>query len=343
MPQFFFAVGFAFRLTFGRRAQTEGLASAYWHVVKRFLGLALVAIVVYDAPQVARTWQQFTEHGGWEAFRMAISSSVKTWFQTLMHIAVTSLWILPVIRAVRLVRIAFMVASAAAHVAISHWFYYDWVQTGGIDGGVLGFLIWCVPTLIGTLACDAVIQPDGRPRLTGMIVWSIVLMAFGWLMSCGTTLYNVNETDAPTAGNKMWAADPVLPSRQRLDTHTLAWAEPPFVSPPPASDRKENYWMMSQRGGTLSYHMFAAGLSLALYAMFYIACDMWGWQLALFRTLGTNALVGYILHGIVDNAVSPFVPNDSPGWYVTAGFLVFFYVTWLFIRHLEKSGIYLKL
>ena len=28
MPQFFFAVGFAFRLTFGRRAQTEGLAAA---------------------------------------------------------------------------------------------------------------------------------------------------------------------------------------------------------------------------------------------------------------------------------------------------------------------------
>jgi hypothetical protein len=156
-------------------------------------------------------------------------------------------------------------------------------------------------------------------------------------------LYNVNETDVPTAGEKRWVADPVVPSRDRLDAHALTWAEPPFVPPPPASERKENYWMMSQRGGTLSYHTFAAGLSLALYVVFYFACDVWGWQLALFRTLGTNALVGYILHGMVDNAISGFIPRNAPGWYLTAGFLVYFYITWLFIRHLEKNGIYLKL
>jgi len=37
MPQFFFAVGFAFRLTFGRRASTKGLGSAYFRAVRRFL------------------------------------------------------------------------------------------------------------------------------------------------------------------------------------------------------------------------------------------------------------------------------------------------------------------
>ena len=61
MPQFFFAVGFAFRLTFGRRAQTEGLARAYGHVVRRLLGLALVAIVIYSAPTRAapgRRWSR---------------------------------------------------------------------------------------------------------------------------------------------------------------------------------------------------------------------------------------------------------------------------------------------
>ena len=77
--------------------------------------------------------------------------------------------------------------------------------------------------------------------------------------------------------------------------------------------------------------------------LFYIACDIWGWQLGLFRTLGTNALVGYVLHGMVDGAVSPFIPKDAPGWYVTCGFLLYFGITYLFIRHLEKNGIYLKL
>jgi len=101
--------------------------------------------------------------------------------------------------------------------------------------------------------------------------------------------------------------------------------------------------MMSQRAATVSYHTFAGGVALILYGLFYIACDVWGWQLGVFRTLGTNALVGYILHGMVDRAVSPFIPRDAPGWYLTAGFLLYFFITWLFIRHLEKNNIYLKL
>jgi predicted acyltransferase len=343
MPQFFFAVGFAFRLTFGRRAQSQGLAAAYMHVVRRLLGLALVALVIYEAPLVARSWQKFVEHGAWEAFKGAIDGSVKSWFQTLMHIAVTSLWITPVIRAGALVRIAFMVASAALQIALSHWFYFEWVQTHGIDGGVLGFLSWTIPTIVGTLACDAVTAADGRPRVAKMIVWGAILMGAGWLMSCPTTLYDVNQADAASQSDKDWADDAVVPSRQRLETHRLTWTEPPFVPPPDHTRREENYWMMSQRAATVSYHVFAAGLSLALYGLFYIVCDAWGWQLGLFRTLGTNALVGYILHGMVDSAVSRFIPRDSPGWYVTAGFLVYFGITYLFIRHLEKNNIYLKL
>jgi len=340
MPAFFFAVGFAFRLTFGRRAQSEGLASAYWHVVKRLLGLALVALVIYEAPVIAKSWQKLVEIGPWGAIRI----SAKSWFQTLMHIAVTSLWILPVIRSGPLVRVAYMLFSAGLHLALSHWFYFNWVQTGGIDGGVLGFLAWTMPTIVGTLACDAVTAADGRPRLLKMIVWSALLMGAGWLMSCGTTLYDVvPESPAAGAGENDWAADPVIPSAERWQTHRITWAEPPFVPPPPATEREENYWMMSQRGATLSYHTFAAGLSLAVYVLFYIVCDVIGWQVGLFRTLGTNALVGYILHGIVGDAVARFIPRDSPGWYVTAAFLVYFGITYLFVRHLEKNKIYLKL
>lgn len=340
MPQFFFAVGFAFRLTFGRRAQTEGLARAYGHVVRRLLGLALVAIVIYSAPHAGRTWEAVVEKGPWQALWPAIKG---TWFQTLMHIAVTSLWITPVIRSSAMVRVAYMVASAALQIFLSYWFYFDWVYTGGIDGGVLGFLSWTVPTIMGTLACDAVTAADGRPRIAKMIVWSILLMAAGWLLSCGTTLYDVPEDQVASLKDQLRAPDPVVPSQERLQTHSLNWAEPPFVPPPDGDHRKENYWMMSQRAATVSYHVFAGGLALALYVVFYIACDMWGWQLGLFRTLGTNALVGYVLHGIVSDAVKPFVPNDAPGWYVTLGFLVYFGITYLFIRHLEKNGIYLKL
>src|SRR5262249_44274218 len=82
MPQFFFAVGFAFRLTFGRRTQSEGLTAAYGHVVRRLLGLALVAVVIYDAPVAAKTWTELVDKGPWAA----LEGSARNWFQTLMHI-----------------------------------------------------------------------------------------------------------------------------------------------------------------------------------------------------------------------------------------------------------------
>ncbi len=340
MPQFFFAVGFAFRLTFGRREHADGLPAAYWHAVRRFLGLALVAIVIYGAGSKGLTWDKLVSMGVWETIRGPLKGS---WFQTLMHIAVTSLWILPVIRSSAAVRIAYMVASAALQVFLSYWFYFDWVHTGCIDGGPLGFLAWTIPTMVGTLACDAVAGADRRPRLGSMIVWSAVLMGLGYLLSCGTTLYDVPEDQVESLAKQVRPDDAVMPSRERLETHAIHWAEPPFVPPPDTEHRKQNYWMMSQRAATLSYHTFGAGFSLDVYALFYIACDIWGFQLGVFRTLGTNALIGYILHGIVGDAVEGFVPKNAPAWYVAAGFAVYFGITYLFIRHLEKNKIYLKL
>lgn len=342
MPQFFFAVGFAFRLTFGRRAQAQGLRRAYGHVVRRLLGLALVALVIYEAPTVADNWDELVALGPLGALQMG----VKSWFQTLMHIAVTSLWILPVIRSGPAVRTLFALGSAALFAVLSHWFYFEWVQHGGIDGGVLGFLAWTTPTIVGTLACDIVVDGGSSRRVVRLFGWGALLMLVGWLLSCGSSLYDV-APDQVSGGDSYpaenWAIDPVWPSAERQAAHALRPIEPPFVPPPGPELREENFWMMSQRSANLSYHIFAAGVSLALFGVFYIACDRWGWRLGLFRTLGTNALVAYVLHGIVGNAVERFMPDDSPGWYVAAGFLLYFGVTYLFIRKLERDGIYLKL
>ena len=81
-----------------------------------------------------------------------------------MHIAVTSLWILPVIRAGIGIRVLWMIGSAAAHVALSYWFNFEWVNSSpnGIDGGPLGFLTWTIPAIVGTLACDALAAAESR-------------------------------------------------------------------------------------------------------------------------------------------------------------------------------------
>ena len=358
MPQFFFAVGFAFRLTFLKRAQTQGLVAAYGRTVRRLLGLLLVSLVVYTVDAPAQTWSQLVDRGLWEAIRVPLK---RDWFQTLTHIAVTSLWILPVIRAGLLSRIVYLVASAALHLGISYWFYFQWVNNGqpnGIDGGPFGFLTWTIPTLVGTVACDIVLSQ--RAILARLSLWATMLMLLGYLASCGTRFYDVPAEPASAPAAEKLATQPVVPSRaafqralhkiQRRQWRDLL-AEPPFVPPPhPQGEigqsyrlRQWNYWMMSQRAGTISYLTFAAGFSLAVYALCYVLCDIWRIQLGAFRTFGTNALVAYVLHMMVASAVKPFMPRDVPAWYMWAGCAVFMLITYLFVRVLEKNNVYIRL
>ncbi len=70
-----------------------------------------------------------------------------------------------------------------------------------------------------------------------------------------------------------------------------------------------NYWMMTQRGGAMSYVTFAGGFALLVYVGFYVLADMLGIRIGVFRTFGTNALAAYLLHGIIGGAVKSFIPQ----------------------------------
>src|SRR3974390_1705424 len=61
MPQFLFAVGFAFRLTFGRRAHEKGLAAAYLRVARRLGALMVLSLVIYSIGSLSPTWPPLGE------------------------------------------------------------------------------------------------------------------------------------------------------------------------------------------------------------------------------------------------------------------------------------------
>lgn len=304
MPQFFFAVGFAYRLTFLRRLRTVGLLGATAAALRRNFGLILLGLVFHHLDGGVKTWAELRALGTAGFLATAFQREP---FQTLIHIALTSIWILPVIAARPTVRVVFLIASGALHLWLSQRFYFDWVWTRpGIDGGPLGFLTWTIPTLVGSLAYDAVAK-GGEALLRRLLLWSALLMGLAYALSClggGGTI-----------------------------------AALPFFAP----ESPVNLWTMSQRTGSLTYLTFSAGFSLAVYAGFVVLSDRHEIRPALFRTFGQNALVAYILHPIVATSIKPYVPLDSPGWYILASVLLYFAVNWLFIRSLEKNGVFIKL
>lgn len=356
MPQFLFAVGFSLRLTVGRQLQSGQTWESYLRVVRRLLGLVLVAIVVYAVSPRASSWEELTKLGVWGAIQEPLK---RQWFQTLMHIAVTSLWLVPVIHRSSTTRITWLLGSACLHVILSYVFNFTWCNTppNAIDGGPLGFLTWTIPAILGTFACDWFVAGTAKAEAADKhpgrsIAWSlwiaIALMAMGYLLSCGTRFYDVRPANQSVSLSKL-AFDPVLPASSRIEQVTSVksnwtdWcAEAPFVKPPESSERQWNYWMMSQRAGTLSYLTFAAGFSLAVFVLFYLLCDVYKLQLPLFTTFGTNALAAYILHDLVSNAIQPFFPKDSPYWYAYMGLLLFCLINWLFLRSLQRQKIFLR-
>jgi len=306
MPQFFFAVGFAYRLTFLRRLAETGFWTAALAVLKRNLGLFLLGAVLYHLDGSVKSWQQLQDLGLHGFFAQAFRREL---FQTLVHIAIASIWVLPVIAGTVTSRVVFLVGSAALHFWLSARFYFDWAwNTPVIDGGQLGFLTWSIPLLVGSLAHDAIFHRNAAANpAVRLFAWSGLLMALGYALSC-------------------------------LDGQIAA---PPFVAP--ASSQVISVMTMSQRTGSVSYLTFATGFALAVYALCVILCDQSGTQVGLFRVFGRNALAAYIIHPLVSEAVKPYLPNDAPLWYVGAGLALYLGICTLFNGFLDKHQIFLRL
>jgi predicted acyltransferase len=318
MPQFFCAIGFAYRLTFLRRAAAGG--GAYRHAIRRNLALLLVAFVVHS---VGGSWGSWGDSGQRDA--VFLRWAKQDLFQTLTHIAVTSLWVLPVIAARPGVRVGFAAGSGLLHLGLSYAFNYRWANTppNGVDGGPLGFLTWTVPLIAGSLAYDAWAAAPAPGRLARRLFgWGLVVMVGAYGLSC----LHLAPADLDDWGFRV----------------KVAAAPPPLVhvpDKPPTND----LFTMSQRSGSLTYLGFGAGFSLAVFALFVWACDGRGLRAGVFRMLGTNALAGYIVHGLAAEAIKPLVPRDAPLWYVGTGFAAFLAVCLLLMRGLERQRLFLRL
>jgi hypothetical protein len=101
--------------------------------------------------------------------------------------------------------------------------------------------------------------------------------------------------------------------------------------------------MLGKRMPNLSFMTFATGFQFVLFGLFMAACDIGGLRVGLFRTLGTNPLAAYFIHGMMGLALALLLPHNASLGYCLAGFAIAFGITYLLVRSLEKHGLYWRL
>ena len=355
MPAFHFAVGFALRLTYLRRRTRAGAGAIRARFARRFLGLALIGIVLEFAEEKRLDWATLQGKTFWDVLGPLLKSG---FWNTLTIIAVTSLWVLPVVGASARTRLAFLVASSGLHLILCGAFYFPfmeglpsplsdfWGTDGprGLDGGPLGFLAWAMPQLVGTFAHDLVARTRPIRAFFQLLAWGALFSGAGYTLSCVSTLYPLTDPPTQNEGEIVVAASPVVPPGDRFpaDLRGLL-ADPPFVQPAAADQRQLSYWLMTKRVVTLPFQLASTGYALVVFAVFVLACDAGGCALGLFRTFGQNALAAYLTHEIVGRAVSSYAPHDAPWPWIAGSFFVYFLLTYAFVRQLERKNIFLRM
>jgi hypothetical protein len=174
--------------------------------------------------------------------------------------------------------------------------------------------------IAGSLAHDVVARCAGTAKaVRPLLLWGIGAMVLAYGLSC---LNLITPPNTPTySGLSSWLV------------------APPFVPP----THPVNLWTMSQRAGSVSYLMFGAGLSLAAYALFVWACDVCHWQLGIWRTLGTNALASYVIHGVLGWGFGAAIARQSPPGTVLVGLLLYLAICYVCVWLLEKKGVHWRI
>ncbi|MFO0919421.1 MAG: heparan-alpha-glucosaminide N-acetyltransferase domain-containing protein [Planctomycetaceae bacterium] len=370
-PAFLFAAGFSFRLTMRRRIPRDGKAAAWGHAIWRSLALVAISVAMYGFNgAIAKNWDEVNSEQLWNFVAALLKANL---WETLAIIGLSQIIALPFIAGRTALVVGGMVGLVVGHLLLSYSFNFDFIyaqpnwldaywgaanQTAW-DGGFFGLMMWSSIMLGGAWAHDLVVgYPPGRAA-ANLLACGALVMTIAYGLSCLTTFYDV-PPDTP-ANPRDLATSPVFPTSEQRESAQLRLAELPFSGSPPKNlqqfqeweaqgkttdpprVRPYNYWMMSTRIMTLTFVLFSVGFSMAVLAAFVIVTDLWGMQLGVFRTFGTNALAAYYLHQSIKTATYDLVPKDSPLWWCLVGLAIFFTMTYVFVRFLEKQRIFIRL
>ena len=351
MPTFLFAAGFSLRLTLLRRVARDGAASAYSHAIWRGLALVAVSLAMYGFnDSFVKSWSEVNTNQVWNFLAGMIKANL---WETLAIIGVSQIIVLPFIARKTLVMVLAMIGLALGHMLFSYSFnfafifgqpnwmndYWGAAKQTCWDGGCFVTMSWGAIMLSGAIAHDFVVGRSPVRAATSLIGYGLLLMIAAYGLSCISTVYDIaSDSSVPAA---RLAEFPVFPSRDQLATQPIRLAELPFFAPP--AERPFNYWLMSKRIVSIPFILFASGFAMATLAAFCLLTDHSGVTIGLFRTFGINALAAYFLHHAIEIAIQGIVPKDAPLWWCCIGLVLFYVMTYAFIRYLEKQRLFIRL
>lgn len=102
-------------------------------------------------------------------------------------------------------------------------------------------------------------------------------------------------------------------------------------------------WEFSQRSMTAAYPIFASGLSILTYALFYLVADVWKLNIPHMKVLGYNPLVIYILQQVLIAFYGDYLPRTALLWQAIAGFIVIYGVCYLVAKYMDRSKLIVKI
>ncbi|MCA9199449.1 MAG: hypothetical protein KDA87_18010 [Planctomycetales bacterium] len=361
LPGFLFAAGMSFRLTWLKRRQQQSVTATVWQFVRRSLALVLLSLMIYGFGVSISNWADWNQTSVL-VFCFALLKA-RMW-EVLAIIGMIQVLLLPIVGRSAAVRIFGAVGLLAAHVGLSGWFNFAfvhgiqnwldaWLGTTGIrcwDGGCFGLATWSFVMLLGTLAYDLVAALRTRPGSAAAYLVSIgvLLLAVGQALFAISAMYpdTLSATTASATANpnqrSVLSDSPVWPA---TGFDVSAWRNGITESPltPPPKFREVNYWMASKRTVSASFILLATGWNVLVFGLFIAVSDVFHWQWRIFRVLGQNPLLAYILHHMTAASIGSLVPRDSPLWFCLLGLAVFLCITYAMMEYLDRSRLYLRL
>ena len=360
MPSFMFACGFSYRLSVLRRLPLKGAFATYFGVVRRSLGLVLVSLAMYGLGNEFKSWSEVNPEsvkrfiargrqgrpvGSAGHHRDDPDSADPRRRQELSHASC---------RDDRPLGAAYRDQLVVQRVVRVRQADLDGRVLFGLegrrawDGGCFGLISWAVPMVAGTLVYDVVMAKGAARSIAPLLASGVVLMTVGYGLSCLSRLYDVRE-GAHVAALEFGPALCRLPRAASVRERQRPTAQRPARRTAVHADRRDR---------SAVDQLLDDGQTHAV-AVVHAVCDR-VWHRAVCRVHrlvrpGRNRrpAVSHVRHQLrwpptpsimrSRMLVHQAVPKDAPFWPVFGGFLVFFLITWMMVRFLEKNKIYLRL